>query len=78
MKMLIGLVIAFLVLVYVYTFIKIRKKRKNNIDTVTKYNTAYLKKKTYKSEKSNSSNYQNQITKYNSQIDYIEKDKLNN
>lgn len=77
MKVSIGIIIAFLILVYVYTFIKVRKKRKNNIDTITKFHTEYLKNKDNKVKINyESSNYKNQITKYNSQVDYIEKREL--
>ena len=77
MKIFIGLIIAFLILVYVYTFIKIHKKRKNKTNIVDNYNQQYIKKKK-DSQPSNykDSNYEKFITKYNSQIDYIEKDKL--
>ncbi|MBD5499675.1 MAG: hypothetical protein HDR10_00485 [Lachnospiraceae bacterium] len=80
MKLFIGLIIAFLILIYVYTFIKIRKKRKNNIDNmvVDHYRKQYLQRKK-QSESANykNSNYETYITKYNSQVDYIEKDQLN-
>lgn len=80
MKLFIGLVIAFLILIYVYTFIKIRKKRKKNIDNmvVDNYRKQYLQRKK-QSESANykNSNYETYITKYNSQVDYIEKDQLN-
>ena len=80
MKMFIGLVIAFLILIYVYTFIKIRKKRKKNLDNmvVDNYRKQYLQRKK-QSESANykNLNYETYITKYNSQVDYIEKDQLN-
>ena len=80
MKLFIGLIIAFLILIYVYTFIKIRKKRKNNIDNmvVDNYRKQYLQRKK-QSESANykNTNYETYITKYNSQVDYIEKDQLN-
>lgn len=76
MKAFIGLIIAFLILVYVYTFIKICKKRKNNTDVVSNYKKQYTKpKKTSESSNYKDSNYKKYITKYNSHIDYIEKDK---
>ncbi len=80
MKLFIGLVIAFLILIYVYTFIKLRKKRKKDIDNmvVDHYRKQYLqRKKQSESANYNNSNYQTYITKYNSQVDYIEKDQLN-
>jgi H+/gluconate symporter-like permease len=71
MKLLIGLIVAFLVLVYVYTFLKQRKKRRNHVDTVKKYNQEYMKNKKTKSAAANYS-----VKKYKGQIDYIEKDQL--
>lgn len=81
MKLFIGLIIAFLVLIYVYTFIKIRKRRKKNTDAVDDYRKQYLQRKrlsetsNYKDSNYRDSNYEAYITKYNSQLDYIEKDK---
>ncbi len=76
MKAMIFLLIAFLVLVYVYTFIKIRKRRKaNQINTIMEFKDKYLKNQTI-SENQPNSNYKKQITKYNSKIDYISKDEL--
>lgn len=80
MNLFIGLVIAFLILIYVYTFIKIRKKRKKNLDNmvVDNYRKQYLqRKKQFEAANYKNSNYETYITKYNSQVDYIEKDQLN-
>lgn len=76
MKLLILLLIAFLALVYVYTFIKNRKRRQKNISIVAKFNQDYLKKTKPRDKNCDLPNYKKQITKYNSQVDYIEKDKL--
>lgn len=79
MKLFIGLIIAFLALIYIYTFIKIRKRRQKNTDAVDNYRKQYLQRKSL-SETSNykdsnrDSNYEAYITKYNSRLDYIEKD----
>ncbi len=76
MKLFILLLVAFLVLVYVYTFIKIRKRRQKNGSIVAKFNQQYLNRSKPKDKNYDLSNYKKQITKYNSQVDYIEKDKL--
>lgn len=76
MKLLIGLILAFSILVNLYTFLKIRKRRKKSISIVAKYNQPYLNRLKSKNNNYDLSNYKKQITKYNSQVDYIEKDKL--
>ncbi|MBO5056854.1 MAG: hypothetical protein J6C64_10950 [Lachnospiraceae bacterium] len=76
MKIIIWLLIAFAALVFIYNFIKLRKRRKNNKNTVSEYNRKYLHKNIKNNKNSNSSNYNNYITKYNSQLDYLEKKDL--
>lgn len=75
MKIIIGLLIAFTALVFIYNFIKFRKRRKNNKNIVSEYNRNYLHKNIKDNKNSNASNY---ITKYNSQLDYLEKKDLSN
>lgn len=77
MKLFIGLIIAFLIFIYVYTFIKIRKKRKKSINKVDDYRRQYVQRKK-RSQAANykNSNYETYISKYNSQMDYIEKNQL--
>lgn len=59
---------------------KIRKRRRKKIDAVTEFNTIYkerkssIQKKITEEEKA----YRKYITKYNSKVDYISKDDLNN
>ena len=76
MKLLIILLIAFIILVYVYNFIRIRKRKKNAVDAVTEFNQKYLKNKKANKNISTDINYKKYITKYNSQIDYISKEDL--
>ena len=79
MKMLIILVIAFLALVYVYSFIKIRKRRKNTQSTVADFNEKYhskVKRKNFDNITLDP-NYTKYVTKYNSNIDYVTRDNLN-
>lgn len=71
MKLLIGLIIAFSILVNLYSFLKLRKRRKQENaqgNHIPSTKTIYPKKQSY-----DSLNYKKQITKYNSPIDYIEK-----
>lgn len=76
MKLLIILLIGFLVFLYVYTFVKIKKRRKSNIDIVSEYNQRYLNKENKINTTSEASNYKKYITKYNSTVDYVNKDEL--
>lgn len=78
MKAMIILLIAFLALVYVYTFLKIRQKRKNNnISAVLEFNEKYLKKKSPEPTDSvDNKYYKKYVTKYNSTVDFFYKDEL--
>lgn len=76
MKLFIGLIIGFVVLIYAYTYIRIRKKRKKDTDIVSSYRNQYVERKKQTNPNYKNSNYETYITKYNSQIDYIEKDQL--
>lgn len=79
MKMFLFLLIAFIASVYIYTFIKMRKKRKMNTKTaVEEFNDKYHKAKTNKTQQTNDLplNYRKQITKYNSNVDYLDKTDL--
>ncbi len=80
MKFLIIIVIAFLILVYAYTYIKYKKRKSNYIDTVSDFRKKYLKGDNISRQKKTNitSNYQKYITKYNSSLDYVEKDKFLN
>lgn len=75
MKLQIGIIIAFALLVNVYTFIKIRRKRKKEINTATEYHSEYKRHINIRNDNREdlSSNYKKQITKYNSTLDYVEK-----
>lgn len=75
MNLFIGLLIGFTILVFIYNYLKMRKRRRNQIDTVTKYHRQFdsrIKNKTR--HNLSDSNYKNYITKSNSKIDYISKD----
>ncbi len=78
MKLLIIIIIAFLVLVYVSTYIKIKKRKQQGmIDTVSEFNRKYIKKNLPKQTATKIDPYTRYFTKYNSSIDYIERDKWN-
>lgn len=71
MKLLIILVIVFLVILYTYTYIKYKKRKQ--IDTVSDFRKTYLKKRAPRQSQPNDAQIQ-YLTKYNSPIDYIEKE----
>lgn len=73
MKILIGLIVVFLAIVYIYTFLKIRKKRKNiTPDAVQSFHQKYDRIR----NKPKPDNHTNQITRYNSAVDYITREDL--
>lgn len=73
MKLLIASIFVFLVIMYVYTYKRYKKMKKNDINTVNEFKRKYLKNKN-SDENQDSKEIHNYITKYNSSIDYIEKD----
>ncbi len=73
MKILLIMIIGFLVLIYVYTFIKYKKRKNNQISVVKSYRENYIEKSKLKKQ-SEATDYSlcQQVTKYNSPVDYIE------
>lgn len=74
MKLLIMGIFVFLVIMYVYTYKRYKKTKKNNINTVDEFRRKYLKKGKINENQNIDEKTSNYITKYNSSIDYIEKD----
>lgn len=75
MNLFIGLLIGFTILVFIYNYLKMRKRRRNQIDTVTEYHRQFdSRRKTNIRHNLSDSNYKKYITKHNSKIDYISKD----
>lgn len=75
MNLFIGLLIGFSILVFIYNYLKMRKRRKNQIDTVAEYHRKFKShRKTSTRYNSYDSYYKNYITKANNKIDYISKD----
>lgn len=76
MKVLIVVLIAFLAAVYVFTFIKWKKRRNQGVNAVADFREKYLRDKTVTDEEATSKDSKPIITKYNSQIDYMERDEF--
>ena len=76
MKILIIIIIAFLTLVYVYTYMRYKKMKKQGcIDNVAEFQKKYRKTMPKQKHKNyGTEQYTEYITKYNSSIDYVEKD----
>ena len=78
MELIIFIIFAFLVIVYVNTFLKIRrKKRMRNHSEVLEFNKKYHKNLSINYDKEQTdkdSEYKKYVTKYNSTIDYVSKD----
>lgn len=75
MNLFIVVLIGFTILVFIYNYLKMRKRRKNQIDTVAEYHRQFdSRRKTKTRHNLSDSNYKNYITKSNSKIDYISKD----
>lgn len=75
MKLQIGIIAAFALVVNVYTLIKIRRKRKKETETTIGRLSEYQKRNNIRTGNREDlpSNYKKQITKYNSTLDYVEK-----
>lgn len=77
MKILIGLIVVFLAIVYIYTFLKIRKKRKNKTpDAVESFHQKYDRIRNKPKPDTKIRNHTKQITRYNSAVDYITREDL--
>ena len=77
LKTLIGLIVVFLAIVYIYTFLKIRKKRKNKTpDAIQSFHQKYDHILHRPEPDKNQTEHKNQITRYNSTVDYITREDL--
>ena len=76
MKLWIGLVIAFAVLVFVYNFIKNKKRRNSHLDAAIEFKKRYHQNRRVKQDICEDRNQSNYVTKYNSKLDYVEKDRF--
>ena len=71
-------IFVFLIILYVYSFLKIRKNRRNRLEEksyVERYHEqlGIYQNRSAKSHKNKTSQYTPYVTKYNSTKDYIEK-----
>ena len=75
MKLQLGIIIGFALLVNIYTFIKLRRKRKKDINVASTHHSEYKRHINIRNDNREdiSSNYKKQITKYNSTLDYMER-----
>lgn len=77
MKILLIIIIAFLVLIYAYTFIKYKKRKQNQINTVETYRKNYIERINAKSspkyDEYKDNDIRRHVTKYNSSLDYVER-----
>ena len=75
MKLQIGIIIGFALLVNIYTFRKLRRKRKKDINVASAHHSEYKRHINIRNDNREdiSSNYKKQITKYNSTLDYMER-----
>lgn len=80
MKIIVLGILVFLVFVNLYTFLKFRRRKKNKQpDSVTTFHSRYLDRDSLSKPKASSnfqdrltpSDYKKQVTKHNSQLDYI-------
>lgn len=78
MKVLIIIICAFLILLYVYTYLKYKKGKSNKINTIGEFHNRYLKENTVQKRNTvpTDNKHTNYITRYNSKVDYVEKNKL--
>jgi len=72
MKYTLVAVVAFLIVVYAYTFIRQRKRKNNRTSMVKEFRKKYLKD-TLQENNDIPPGYTRYQTKYNSSIDYVEK-----
>ena len=63
---------AFLIVVYAYTFIRHRRKKNNQIDTVKEFRKRYLEK-SLQEKRDLPQGYTRYQSKYNSSVDFVEK-----
>ena len=73
MNLLIVFIVGFIALIYIYTYIKYKKRKKNQISIVDSFRENYIERiNAVKNDNIYSDEIKNQITKYNSSVDYIE------
>ncbi len=74
MKLLLTGIVVFLVVVYIYTYIRYKKSKKRNVNLVDEFKRKYLQKES--NENGVDDEFIKYTTKFNSTIDYIDRDDL--
>ncbi len=75
MKLLLTGIVVFLVVVYIYTYIRYKKSKKRNVNLVDEFKRKYLQKES-KENDVDDDEFIKYTTKFNSTIDYIDRDDL--
>lgn len=68
-------VVAFLIVVYAYTFIKHRRRKNNQTSTVKEFRSKYLKD-TSRKNTNVPEGYTRYLSKYNSPVDFVDKNEF--
>lgn len=75
MKLILIGIIVFLVILYIYTYVRYKKMKNSRISAVEDFKNKYHKK-TESSSKKQSDSLKSYTTKYNSTLDYVDRKKL--
>lgn len=76
MKLLFVGIIVFLVIMYIYTYVRYKKRKKQTVPLVEEFRNKYIQKKPKASKPDTDEGTVKYITKFNSTLDYIERDEL--
>lgn len=77
MKLLLIGIIVFLVILYIYTYVRYKKMKKNRISAVEDFKNKYHKKEQKELDQSRNNDPMTTYTsKFNSTLDYVEKNQL--
>lgn len=77
MKAFIIFIVVVVIVINGYTFLKYKKKKRKSFNTVDSFRNVYSKSRAVSPKSNhNTENYTRYITRYNSMVDYIEKDEF--
>lgn len=76
MKLLLTGIILFLVIMYIYTYIRYKKRKKQNVHLVDEFRRKYVQKKPEVLKQGVDDQFIKYTTKFNSTVDYIERDEF--
>lgn len=75
MKLLLAGIILFLVIMYIYTYIRYKKRKKQNVHLVDEFRRKYVHKEP-EAQQDIDDQFIKYTTKFNSTVDYIERDEF--